>query len=877
MKFLSLVFLFNINSFSYTSPTSYSDAINEISLTAIESSLVQKDMKQKVNEQAANYEVLNRLNQAKIKVEEMIQRDNIAKAAKVVDLGFTAAGVVTGGAAVAAKEGGKQALKWYLAKKVSIEVGKEAVGVPGYSDAVKVGMYIYNKADERDIKVDFSKDSMESLTKAKQLVEVDDGRTLQEKLPELRQMIFDMEDKIEKTDFYLKACVKKLEELKDRAEKLEIDAKKRKEEENKRDEEAKKKIKDIEVKPSIDTKASKSVEIPVAIDQKDSESERKIKLQHAIDNYVASLKKKHDQIDSKISENYNSFEGANVKRNLRMDPKDEVNDRIDAVNYLKSSMASAETYSNAQDIERSAQENLKSLRNDRLAMEGLKNNIKSSIEPMIKEMADVAAEWRGVYDKYTLLGFTVSKYPDIEGSYSWNYCYIKPLSYIETFITGTASLEGDLSSIESSARTLKNRLYSNAYDFALKYVAIVDDLKVYIEPTEKKINGLLEEMSKLSEPINTLPHHFKTEFTYYGKYDLNDIRKYIQAAELVYPQVMKKGESISLLYKELMFKFGKFYELSSDPVVSEISSISYAAYDESHKTTMNNLYKKINGYTPYISLGTIEPEKTIDTLSNILFATKNAVDYLEKQKQKIVSAYQKAASDFKSATNADFSSLYENPEALSKKVDELNGYFSKAQEERDKIIKEISEMSFYGENEPTLKYSGFWDNEMGEKIEETTKVRDDFWASEKGKMINFYIEKEESRKAQDKRNPDLPIVRKLYDDLKNAYESRNASRVLSLIDTEWSSPDGDSVSDLSEHLNRIFKMFNEIKFDITDLNMVAEENGVYSVSYNLYMVSKIYSKNIKREEKSSVYEKVKVENGKARIIKTENGSYWMIK
>ncbi|NLH38629.1 MAG: hypothetical protein GX445_01005 [Elusimicrobia bacterium] len=877
MKYLFLVFLFNINSFSYTSPTSYSDAMNEIGLTAIESSLVQKDMKQKVNEQAANYEVLNRLNQAKIKVEEMIQRDNIAKAAKVVDLGFTAAGVVTGGAAVAAKEGGKQALKWYLAKKVSIEVGKEAVGVPGYSDAVKVGMYIYNKADERDIKVDFSKDSMESLTKAKQLVEVDDGRTLQEKLPELRQMIFDMEDKIEKTDFYLKACVKKLEELKDRAEKLEIDAKKRKEEENKRDEEAKKRIKDIEVKPAINTTVSKSVDVPVTIDPKDSEYERRLKIQSAIDSYVSSLKKKYDQINSKINEKYDSFEGVNVKRNLRMDSKDEVNDRIDAANYLKSSMASAETYSNAQDIERSAQENLKSLRNDRLAMEGLKNNIKSSIEPMIKEMADVAAEWRGVYDKYTPLGFTVSKYPDIEGSYSWNYCYIKPLSYIETFITGTASLEGDLSSIESSARTLKNRLYSNAYDFALKYAAIVDDLKVYIEPTEKKINGLLEEMGKLSEPINNLPHYFKTEFTYYGKYDLNDIKKYIQSAESVYPQVMEKGKSITLLYRELMSKYSKFYEFSSDPLAGEISSISYAAYDESHKTAMDNLYKKIQGYTPYISLGTVEPEKIIDTLSNTLFATKNAVDYLEKQKQKIISAYQKAASDFKSATNVDFSSLYDNPDLLQKKVDELNGYFSKAQKERDKIIKEISEVSFYGESEPTLKYSGFWDNEMGKKINEAEKVSSDFWASEKGQTIMYYINKEESRKIQDKRNPDLPVVRKLYEDLKNAYESRNASRVLSLIDPDWSSPDGDSVSDLSDHLNRTFKMFNEIKFNITELNIVPEENGIFAVSYNLDIISKIYSKNIKREEKSSVYEKVRVEDGRARIIRTENGSYWMIK
>ncbi|MCX7647598.1 MAG: hypothetical protein N2Z60_03185, partial [Elusimicrobiales bacterium] len=109
------------------------------------------------------------------------------------------------------------------------------------------------------------------------------------------------------------------------------------------------------------------------------------------------------------------------------------------------------------------------------------------------------------------------------------------------------------------------------------------------------------------------------------------------------------------------------------------------------------------------------------------------------------------------------------------------------------------------------------------------------------------------------------------------YESKSTSRVLALIDPSWQSPEGEGTSDLQEHLNNIFRIFNEIKFNITSLNIKEEETGIYSVFYNLEMVSRIYSKNIKREEKSSVSEKVKIEKGKAKIIKTDTGSYWMIK
>ena len=120
-------------------------------------------------------------------------------------------------------------------------------------------------------------------------------------------------------------------------------------------------------------------------------------------------------------------------------------------------------------------------------------------------------------------------------------------------------------------------------------------------------------------------------------------------------------------------------------------------------------------------------------------------------------------------------------------------------------------------------------------------------------------------------------VKKLYEDFKQAYESRNVSRVMSFIDENWTSQDGSEISDLEEHLSRIFRVFNEISFSISNLNVSDEGNGNYTVSYDLHMTSRIHAKNIKREEKSSVSEKARTVDGKTRIYKTENGSYWLVK
>ena len=117
----------------------------------------------------------------------------------------------------------------------------------------------------------------------------------------------------------------------------------------------------------------------------------------------------------------------------------------------------------------------------------------------------------------------------------------------------------------------------------------------------------------------------------------------------------------------------------------------------------------------------------------------------------------------------------------------------------------------------------------------------------------------------------------MYDGFREAYESRSASRVMSFISDDWTAGDGTTASDLDEQFTRIFRLFDEIKAEITGLQIVNDGNGMYTASYNMTIKSRIYKKNIKRGEDSSVYEHVEVSGDSTKIKKSEAGGYWNVK
>lgn len=121
------------------------------------------------------------------------------------------------------------------------------------------------------------------------------------------------------------------------------------------------------------------------------------------------------------------------------------------------------------------------------------------------------------------------------------------------------------------------------------------------------------------------------------------------------------------------------------------------------------------------------------------------------------------------------------------------------------------------------------------------------------------------------------LVRELYTAFRSAYEALNASLVMSLISDDWSAGDGTTLADLEANLSRSFRVFNQITFEIGGLSIIPRQAHDYLVSYDVTITSRIYSRNLKHVEKSSVSEEVSIdENGRARIARTPAGRFWLI-
>ncbi len=132
---------------------------------------------------------------------------------------------------------------------------------------------------------------------------------------------------------------------------------------------------------------------------------------------------------------------------------------------------------------------------------------------------------------------------------------------------------------------------------------------------------------------------------------------------------------------------------------------------------------------------------------------------------------------------------------------------------------------------------------------------------------------EEKKRAQE----NLSLVKDFYVRFKEAYEERNDSRVISMISDQWQAGDGTTLSDLQMTLRRTFKTFDEIRYNVQNLSVTPLQGDRYSVSYDVTITSRIYKRNLRHEEKSSINEEVTIEkSGKAKISRTLGGRFWYV-
>jgi len=135
--------------------------------------------------------------------------------------------------------------------------------------------------------------------------------------------------------------------------------------------------------------------------------------------------------------------------------------------------------------------------------------------------------------------------------------------------------------------------------------------------------------------------------------------------------------------------------------------------------------------------------------------------------------------------------------------------------------------------------------------------------------------KEEEEKRQAQRS--IENIKALYTNFKNAYESKNDALVVSFLSKNWQATDGTTISDIQKNLRNTFRVFDEVRWNIQNLNIQPQGLNVYQVTYDLTITGRIYKRNLKHEEKSTVTERVILDNsGKAYIDSTLGGRFWIV-
>jgi len=178
-----------------------------------------------------------------------------------------------------------------------------------------------------------------------------------------------------------------------------------------------------------------------------------------------------------------------------------------------------------------------------------------------------------------------------------------------------------------------------------------------------------------------------------------------------------------------------------------------------------------------------------------------------------------------------------------------------------------------------------WKKEQEEADRRAEEQRRQWEAAEKARLEQEKKKAEEEaqralRAAEEKKKQaetNLVLVKDLYVRFKEAYEERNDSRVIGLISDGWQAGDGTTLSDLQMTLRRTFKTFDEIKYIIQNLSISPIQDDRFRVSYDVTITSRIYKRNLKHEEKSTINEEVTIENsGKAKISRTLGGRFWYV-
>ncbi|MDD3730684.1 MAG: hypothetical protein PHI20_06580 [Endomicrobiaceae bacterium] len=153
-----------------------------------------------------------------------------------------------------------------------------------------------------------------------------------------------------------------------------------------------------------------------------------------------------------------------------------------------------------------------------------------------------------------------------------------------------------------------------------------------------------------------------------------------------------------------------------------------------------------------------------------------------------------------------------------------------------------------------------------------SKITDDAFSKELYGLRESFIQKISGG--------DIQKIQDFYNEFKNAYQSKNDSKLLSMISDNWNAGDGTTLDDLEGYFRNMFTVYDVIKYEFSNMraNMDSYSSlSDYTVSYDVEITGTIYDSNITRKEKSAVSEAVTVDsNGKVKLKRTLSGMWYFV-
>jgi len=881
-------------------PLNYSDAQKQIREQSANARQLHENIKKQVNLQAENLEVKRRIEQAKAKIEQVIRRDNAAKACKMTELADTSELItITTGTAIQAKEGGKAALKWLVRPP-----GLEASDVNSASDTVRIGIYTINKISMDELGGGLSSGNLERLRKLKDLIEDEtSGKNLKKKLGYLQDELEKTEDSINKTDLQLAGLSADLVRTKGRADYLEIQSEilRAGDEKNFKEQARKlKALKNTAATPEIGVKAAAMPAPQYA--PNDSAQEKKRKLQDTINKYIALLQDKVRNGEKTAAEIYGATNGIPNYSDL----ENSLNGYYSELGELEENLESADTYLRNYGIQKDADSQLSRLEAERSKLQSAKENVENKVGFVLKEQVyGPLAEWEFMYSSYTAQGFSVPAplYHKAEVK-AWKDYYSRPITYIDNMLSGTEEIQSDLKDISSRARTAKDTTFSDAKKLTALYMTQFKDFTDYRKELGARLEEINRQASAASKSILNLPSDFQNEFSANGKGDLSDLRAKLDAAKLDFARLIKLSSEAGKLHDEAVARNSALSDIGGDRLIQEARSILYSGEEPQMKVMKDLGLANSAGRLLEPGLEGLEQYKEIDsarlTASDIIFAGEEALRYLEDANGRMLAVVSNAEYSLNANLSEDlyylekakpqkyaegiasiFKPSYEVDDKLREIRDEVRSvpFFEPKEELKPRQLKFIS--SPWGPmldgKTPLFWQTDFSTRELLRKKAELLKISADFWNSPAGRGLTEARKTSDMPRSLETNDPGAAAIKKMYDDFKKAYEDRNTVKMISLFSNDWSAGDGSAYKDLGAQFIRIFKLFDDISLDITGLRVDGAGNGVYTASYDIAIRGKIYKTNTTSQLNSSVREYLEIAEKEVRIKKTESGSYWNLK